>query len=185
METGELSLEDALGAFEEGVGLVRHLGEQLAGVEKRLEVLSRDQDGVFQLHSLPTEDQEEKPGRKRGRVNLTRYMKERQRLVDRTLRALLAPSSGKPPRMLDRAMRYSLFPAASAFVPFWPWPAPRRSAPGLNRSCRLPAAWKMIHAYSLVHDDLPAMDDDDLRRGKPTNHVVFGEGMPSWPATDC
>ncbi len=59
METGELSLEDALGAFEEGVGLVRHLGEQLAGVEKRLEVLSRDQDGVFQLHSLPTEDQEE------------------------------------------------------------------------------------------------------------------------------
>lgn len=59
METGELSLEDALGAFEEGVGLVRHLGEQLAGIEKRLEVLSRDQDGVFQLHSLPTEDQEE------------------------------------------------------------------------------------------------------------------------------
>ena len=35
----------------------------------------------------------------------------------------------------------------------------------------------MIHAYSLVHDDLPAMDDDELRRGKPTNHVVFGEGM--------
>jgi exodeoxyribonuclease VII small subunit len=61
METGELSLEDALGAFEQGVGLVRHLGEQLAEVEKRLEVLSRDQDGVFQLQALPTdpEDQEE------------------------------------------------------------------------------------------------------------------------------
>ena len=55
METGELSLEDALGAFEEGVGLVRHLGEKLAEVEKRLEVLSRDQDGVFQLHALPTD----------------------------------------------------------------------------------------------------------------------------------
>ncbi len=59
METGDLSLEDALGAFEEGAGLVRHLGEKLAEVEKRLEVLSRNQDGVFQLQSVPTEDQEE------------------------------------------------------------------------------------------------------------------------------
>lgn len=61
METGELSLEDALGAFEEGVGLVRHLGEKLAEVERRLEVLSRDQDGVFQLQAVSTgpEDQQE------------------------------------------------------------------------------------------------------------------------------
>ncbi len=59
METGELSLEDALGAFEEGVGLVRHLGEKLAEVEKRLEVLSRDQDGVFQLHALPTDPEDQ------------------------------------------------------------------------------------------------------------------------------
>lgn len=59
METGELSLEDALGAFEEGVGLVRHLGEKLAEVEKRLEVLSRDQDGVFQLHALPADPEDQ------------------------------------------------------------------------------------------------------------------------------
>ncbi len=43
--------------------------------------------------------------------------------------------------------------------------------------CPYAAALELIHTYSLIHDDLPAMDDDDLRRGKPTNHKVFGEGM--------
>ena len=58
LETGELSLEEALGAFEEGVGLVQHLGEKLAEVEKRVEVLTRDQNGLFQLQTLPEEEDE-------------------------------------------------------------------------------------------------------------------------------
>ena len=110
-------------------------------------------------------------------MNLTRYMKERQRLVDRTLRAVLAPSSGKPPRVLDRAMRYSLFSGGKRIRPILALASAEalgaRLEPVLPFACGL----EMIHAYSLVHDDLPAMDDDDLRRGKPTNHVVFGEGM--------
>jgi len=44
-----------------------------------------------------------------------------------------------------------------------------------RRSCRLPSGFECIHTYSLIHDDLPAMDNDDLRRGKPSNHKVFGE----------
>ena len=60
---------------------------------------------------------------------------------------------------------------------------------GLRREIEaaLPAACavEMVHAYSLIHDDLPAMDDDDLRRGRPTCHKAFGEARPSWRATPC
>lgn len=59
LETGELSLEEALDAFEEGVGLVQHLGEKLAEVERRVEVLTRDQNGLFQLQTLPEEEDED------------------------------------------------------------------------------------------------------------------------------
>ncbi len=58
LETGELSLEEALGAFEEGVGLVQHLGEKLTEVEKRVEVLTRDQNGLFQLQTMPEGDED-------------------------------------------------------------------------------------------------------------------------------
>lgn len=110
-------------------------------------------------------------------MNLTRYMKERQQLIDRTLRAVLALSVEKPPRVLDRAMRYSLFSGGKRIRPILALASAEalgaQPEPVLPFACGL----EMIHAYSLVHDDLPAMDDDDLRRGKPTNHVVFGEGM--------
>lgn len=59
LETGDLSLEDALAAFEEGVGLVRHLGEKLTEVEKRIDVLTRDRTGLFQLRALQEELAEE------------------------------------------------------------------------------------------------------------------------------
>lgn len=59
LETGELSLEEALGAFEEGVGLVQYLGEKLTEVEKRVEVLTRDQNGLFQLQTMPEEEDED------------------------------------------------------------------------------------------------------------------------------
>ena len=58
LETGDLSLDEALGAFEEGVGLVRHLGEKLTEVEKRVEVLTRDPSGMFQLQNM-VEDEDE------------------------------------------------------------------------------------------------------------------------------
>ncbi len=60
LETGDLSLEDALGAFEEGVTLVRYLEDSLTAVEKRVEVLTRDQGGEFQLQAVTEEDDEDK-----------------------------------------------------------------------------------------------------------------------------
>ena len=110
-------------------------------------------------------------------MNLTRYMKERQGLVDRTLRAILAPSAGKPPRGLDRAMRYSLFSGGKRIRPILALASAETLGADLEPVLPFACGLEMIHAYSLVHDDLPAMDDDDLRRGKPTNYAKFGEGM--------
>ncbi|MBI3301187.1 MAG: exodeoxyribonuclease VII small subunit [Deltaproteobacteria bacterium] len=59
LETGDLSLEEALGAFEEGVALVRYLGDKLTEVEKRVEVLTRDQGGTFQLQTVAEDEEEE------------------------------------------------------------------------------------------------------------------------------
>ena len=74
LETGDLSLEDALGAFEEGVSLVRHLGEKLTEVEKRIDVLTRDHTGLFQLQALqndsdPNLDPDSDPENDSGKDN--------------------------------------------------------------------------------------------------------------------
>ena len=81
------------------------------------------------------------------------------------------------PVELAEAMRYSLLAPAKRLRPLLVLMA--AGACGGNREAALPAACavEMIHSYSLIHDDLPAMDDDDLRRGRPTNHKVFGEAM--------
>jgi len=81
------------------------------------------------------------------------------------------------PRTIDKAMRYSLFSGGKRIRPILALASGEAVGGSLTRVMPFACALEMIHAYSLIHDDLPAMDDDDLRRGKPTNHVVFGEGM--------
>jgi geranylgeranyl diphosphate synthase type II len=109
-------------------------------------------------------------------VNLQRYLEERSRLVDRALARLL-PQNGTLPRTLDKAMRYSLFSGGKRVRPILALASGEAVGATSARVMPFACALEMIHSYSLIHDDLPAMDDDDLRRGKPTNHVVFGEGM--------
>src|SRR5438552_17440604 len=81
------------------------------------------------------------------------------------------------PRTIHAAMRYSLFAGGKRMRPALCLAA--ASACGGSQSAALPLACAIecIHTYSLIHDDLPAMDNDDFRRGKPTNHKVFGEGI--------
>jgi geranylgeranyl diphosphate synthase type II len=109
-------------------------------------------------------------------VNLQRYLEERSRLVDRALKRWL-PRNGTLPRTLDRAMRYSLFSGGKRIRPILTLASGEAVRAPVARILPFACALEMIHSYSLIHDDLPAMDDDDLRRGKPTNHVMFGEGM--------
>ncbi|HSN01662.1 MAG TPA: farnesyl diphosphate synthase [Rudaea sp.] len=96
--------------------------------------------------------------------------------ADKMLAAALPPEE-QPPTQLHRAMRYAVLGGGKRLRPVLVYAAgcALGAAPGaLDASA---AAVEIIHAYSLVHDDLPAMDDDALRRGRPTCHVVFGEAM--------
>jgi geranylgeranyl diphosphate synthase type II len=103
-------------------------------------------------------------------------LEERRRLVDQALKQQLS-AGGVFPRTIDKAMRYSLFSGGKRIRPILALASGEAVGGALQRVMPFACALEMIHSYSLVHDDLPAMDDDDLRRGKPTNHVVFGEGM--------
>lgn len=109
-------------------------------------------------------------------MNLAKYLEERRRLVDQALKQQLS-AGGVFPRTIDKAMRYSLFSGGKRIRPILALASGEAVGGALQRVMPFACALEMIHSYSLVHDDLPAMDDDDLRRGKPTNHVVFGEGM--------
>ncbi|MCI0464933.1 MAG: polyprenyl synthetase family protein [Gemmataceae bacterium] len=104
------------------------------------------------------------------------YLRARQALVEEHLRVVCHPGDGCPPELVE-AMRYSLLAPGKRLRPLLVLMAAEATG-GTDRQA-LPAACavEMIHAYSLVHDDLPAMDDDDLRRGLPTCHKQFGEAL--------
>jgi geranylgeranyl diphosphate synthase, type II len=98
-------------------------------------------------------------------------------LIDHALERLL-PGTDQPPVSIHRAMRHSVFAGGKRLRPVLCLEAGRMIAGSLpNGVEELAAAIEMLHTYSLIHDDLPALDDDDLRRGKPTCHVVFGEAI--------
>ena len=108
--------------------------------------------------------------------DLAAYMAERARAVDAALARYL-PSESDPPATLHKAMRYSVFAGGKRLRPVLV--AAGAEAVGGSLDAVMPAACavEMIHTYSLIHDDLPAMDNDDFRRGVPTNHKVFGEAI--------
>jgi geranylgeranyl diphosphate synthase type II len=108
--------------------------------------------------------------------DLDRFLDRRTAAVNAALRRFL-PRPATRPATLHRAMLYSLFAGGKRMRPALVLAA--AEACGGTQAAALPLACAVecIHTYSLIHDDLPAMDDDDFRRGKPTNHKVFGEGI--------
>lgn len=109
-------------------------------------------------------------------MDLSAYLTERSRLVDRALDGFLPRASAKPATM-HKAMRYSLFAGGKRMRPVLTLAAAEACGGTLEDAMPAACAVECIHTYSLVHDDLPCMDDDDLRRGRPTNHKVFGDGI--------
>lgn len=109
-----------------------------------------------------------------NRQPLEAYMKEIGSLLDQELAGILPPA-WEVPGSLHQSMMYSLTAGGKRLRPLLVIAA--CEAGGGSREAAMPVACavEMVHTYSLVHDDLPAMDDDDFRRGKPTNHKVFGE----------
>ncbi|HLN32622.1 MAG TPA: polyprenyl synthetase family protein [Gemmataceae bacterium] len=107
---------------------------------------------------------------------LDQYLRDKCALVEESLRSALGPNTGCPESLLE-AMRHSLLAPGKRLRPLLVILA--TEACGGEDRAALPAACavEMIHTYSLIHDDLPAMDDDDLRRGLPTCHKQFGEAL--------
>lgn len=95
-------------------------------------------------------------------------------VMDRTLDAILPRPRGRHARVQE-AMRYAVFAGGKRLRPFLVLSSARLFDVPRERALRVAAAIEALHTYSLVHDDLPCMDDDDLRRGKPTTHVKFDE----------
>jgi geranylgeranyl diphosphate synthase, type II len=109
-------------------------------------------------------------------VNLKTYLVTRQKRIDRALERYL-PKADRKPTTLHRAMRYSLFAGGKRLRPILCLAAAEACRGKINKALPLASALECIHTYSLVHDDLPSMDNDDFRRGRPTCHKVFGEGI--------
>jgi len=115
--------------------------------------------------------------RSQGVDGLSAYLEKQRKLVEKAL-AKAVPAASVRPITIHAAMRYSVLGGGKRLRPILTLAA--AEACGLENSSNvLPAACavEMIHTYSLIHDDLPCMDDDDLRRGRPTSHKVYGEGV--------
>jgi geranylgeranyl diphosphate synthase type II len=109
-------------------------------------------------------------------MELKRYLVARQKEVDRALDRFL-PKESTPPATIHKAMRYSLFAGGKRLRPILCLAAAEACGGKIAAALPLACALECIHTYSLVHDDLPSMDNDDLRRGRATCHKVFGDGI--------
>ncbi|PYP91443.1 MAG: polyprenyl synthetase [Candidatus Angelobacter sp. Gp1-AA117] len=108
---------------------------------------------------------------------LKETLEQGQHVIDQALEKLLPPATQRP-ESIHQAMRHSVFAGGKRLRPILCMEAARmvsgKLPPGIEE---LGSALEMLHTYSLIHDDLPALDNDELRRGKPTCHVVFGEAL--------
>jgi len=104
------------------------------------------------------------------------YLQGKKRIIDGALEKII-PKETDFPQTLHRAMRYSLFPGGKRIRPILAMTAYEVVGGKENGIVPYACALEFIHTYSLIHDDLPALDDDDYRRGRPTSHRVFGEAM--------
>jgi geranylgeranyl diphosphate synthase, type II len=107
-------------------------------------------------------------------MKLPPFFEEDLRIVDAALQNLL-PAEATPPSSIHEAMRYSVFAGGKRLRPILCIEAARIFAVDVTPALHPACAIEFIHTYSLIHDDLPALDNDDLRRGKPTCHKKFGE----------
>lgn len=108
--------------------------------------------------------------------DLQDFLSTRTEIVNRALDQFLPPEKTRP-ATIHKAMRYSIFAGGKRMRPALCLAAAQACGGPEKSALPLACAVECIHTYSLIHDDLPAMDNDDFRRGKPTNHKVFGEGI--------
>src|SRR6266516_1887951 len=156
LEAEELDLDEALKLFEEGIERLREARARLTAAEAQVKQELSDQAGHLKLED---------------------YLLDARARVDATLEAWGARADGwwRPP--LPAAIRSSLLSTGKRLRPTLVFASADAGGGGGGAGlAELAAAVEVVHAYSLVHDDLPCMDNDDLRRGRPTTHRAFDVG---------
>ena len=111
-----------------------------------------------------------------GEFDLKAYLSRRKQLIEDALEKVFPVASGLEKKVVEAA-RYSLFAGGKRLRPILSLAASEVVGGDIEHVLPAACAVEMIHTYSLIHDDLPAMDNDDFRRGVPTNHKVFGEAI--------
>ena len=109
-------------------------------------------------------------------MKLADYLQRRQKWVEEALKRWV-PGENEFPPPVHQAMRYSLFAGGKRLRPILVLAAAEAVGGSVRDVLPLACSFELIHTYSLIHDDLPSMDNDDMRRGKPTSHKVFGEAL--------
>ncbi len=109
-------------------------------------------------------------------MDIAEYLKVKKRAIDMALEKII-PKETDFPQSLHKAMRYTLFPGGKRIRPILAMAAYEVVGGRGNGILPYACGLELIHTYSLIHDDLPALDNDDYRRGKPTSHRVFGEAL--------
>src|SRR5689334_23549443 len=109
-------------------------------------------------------------------MNIKDYLEQKRMEVDRFLDSI-TPATSTPPSTLHESMRYSLMAGGKRVRPILAIAAAEAIVTTPSGLMTVACSLEFIHTYSLIHDDLPAMDNDDFRRGKPTNHKVYGEAL--------
>ena len=110
-------------------------------------------------------------------MNFEERSLEYRSFIESYLKTIYHKFSDEPQKSLFEAMEYSLMAGGKRLRPIFALDFCRMCGADWKNAAPFAAAIEMIHTYSLIHDDLPCMDNDDFRRGRPTNHKIFGEGM--------
>ena len=111
-----------------------------------------------------------------SRMDIKEYLEQKREAVDGYLLSII-PAADTPPTTLHESMRYSLFAGGKRVRPILAIAAAEAIGDAGAAILPIASSLELIHTYSLIHDDLPAMDNDDFRRGKPTNHKIYGDAM--------
>src|SRR3990170_1940794 len=109
-------------------------------------------------------------------MDIREYLKEKGKIVEEALDRYL-PKESEMPVTLHKAMRYSMMAGGKRIRPILCIASCEAVGGKPKKALPVACALEMVHTYSLIHDDLPCMDNDDFRRGRPTNHKVFGEAI--------
>ena len=181
LEQGDLSLEEALKLFEEGVQVSRYCARVLKEAGAQSGDPDQERGGRPGIGALPGfragEGMMQPPAASEAdSAEVRSYLRLQQRRVDAKLESVMPPADTYP-EVVHEAMRYSLFAGGKRVRPALALATAKALDGEEDTSLQLACALELIHTYSLIHDDLPAMDDDDYRRGLPTSHRKFGEGI--------